>query len=79
VVKDERFYVHIMHQLGTEQDPYYIATIFGGDNGSGNWKKYLNEVKKLVNELSKKFSDVWIVDWWNDCLDDVYTLRVGVR
>lgn len=78
-MNDERFYLHIVHQLGTEQDPYYIATIFGGDNGPANWPKYLNQFKKLVNGLKKKFKMIWVIDLENDCLDDVYTLRIGVE
>ena len=78
-MNDERFYLHIVHQLGTEHDPYYIATIFGGDNGPANWPKYLNQFKKLVNELKKKFKMIWVIDLENDCLDDVYTLRIGVE
>ena len=78
-INDDRFYLHAVHELGTAADPYYIATIFGGDNGPAKWTKYLNNIKRLVNELSKKFKFVWIIDLENDCLDDVYTLRVGVE
>ena len=38
---------------------------------------YLSVVKKLAKKLMDVFGDCWLVDWSNDCLDDVWTVRLG--
>lgn len=68
-----------VHQV--EDGGHFIITIFGGCNGGGDNKKlvlYLAAVKKLVKRLVEKFGRVWLIDWDNDCLDDVWTLRLGL-
>lgn len=68
-----------VHQV--EDGGHFIITIFGGCNGGGDNKKlvlYLAAVKKLVKRLVEKFGHVWLIDWDNDCLDDVWTLRLGL-
>lgn len=61
-----------------------IVTVFGGANGGGianesNFKIYLAIVKKFVGKLldfnTDLFADAWLIDWDNDCCDDVWTLR----
>ena len=60
-----------------------IVTIFGGANGGGmqggcNLKYYLCLIRKLLEKLvgcCKPFADAWLIDWDNDCCDDVWTLR----
>ena len=72
------------------EDGHLIATIYGGANGGGfrgvetNWKFYLSLVRKFLGKLldynnGKMFKDVWMIDWDNDCLDDVWTLRLGLE
>lgn len=64
-----------------------IVTIFGGANGGGmrggcNLKHYLCLVRKLLEKLvgcCKPFSDAWLIDWDNDCADDVWTLRLVLQ
>ena len=64
-----------------------IVTIFGGANGGGmrggcNLKHYLCLVRKLLEKLvgcCKPFSDSWLIDWDNDCADDVWTLRLVLK
>lgn len=51
---------------------YKVLTIYGGFNGSGDWKVYLTQIRSIVEAF-----DGWIVDLVNDCLDDVWTLRIG--
>lgn len=58
---------------------HYIATLHGGCNGGGSikrWITYLAIIKKLVKKLLEKFGDVWLLDLKNDCLDDVWTVRI---
>lgn len=60
----------------------FIATLFGGCNGGGDYKNlifYLAAVKKFVKKVVEKFGKTWLVDWTNDCADDVWTLRVAFR
>lgn len=62
-------------------------TIFGGANGGGmqggcNLKHYLCLVRKLLEKLvgvCKPFADAWLIDWDNDCADDVWTLRFVLK
>lgn len=49
----------------------------GGHDGSGKFEAYLMLIRKFANLLSKRLNvDVWLLDWKNDCLDDVWTLRL---
>ena len=67
-------------------DGRLLVTVFGGANGGQmpgecNFKLYLAVVKKFINKLldghgdDQMFDDAWLVDWDNDCCDDVWTLR----
>lgn len=51
-------------------------TISGGANGSGDLVKYISLIKKLAKAMKERFADVWLLDWANDCCDDVWTLRL---
>ena len=72
------------------EDGHLIATIYGGANGGGlrgvesNWPFYMSLVRKFLGKLldydnGSFFKDVWMIDWDNDCCDDVWTLRLGIR
>lgn len=67
-------------------DGRLLVTVFGGANGGEmpgecSFKLYLALVKKFINKLldghsdDQMFEDAWLVDWDNDCCDDVWTLR----
>ena len=71
------------------EDGHLIATIYGGANGGGlrgvesNWPYYLSLVRKFLGRLlnydnGNMFNDVWLIDWNNDCCDDVWTLTLGI-
>ena len=72
------------------EDGHLIATVYGGANGGGlrghdesNWKFYLSLVRKFLSKIldynnGKFCRDVWLIDWDNDCADDVWTLRLGL-
>ena len=73
----DRLSLNSIHQV--DSDGHYIACIFGGANGGGpdhKWEIYLALVKKLVRKLNEKFGKVWLLDFDNDCCDDVWTLRL---
>ena len=63
-----------IHEI-SNQGSHYIVTLYGGLNGVGELFNYLNDVQYIVAQLD----DVWLIDWSNDCLDDVWVLRLGVR
>lgn len=60
-----------------EQQPegHYIATIYGGLNGCGSWDLYIRQIGMIIDSLQGS----WVIDLNNDCLDDVWTLRLGFR
>jgi hypothetical protein len=63
-----------IHEI-SKQGTHYIVTLYGGLNGRGDFFDYLSDVQHIVLQLD----NVWLIDWINDCLDDVWTLRIGVR
>jgi len=82
--KLERLGIDSVHMMSSGN---LIVTIFGGANGGGmvggcNLKHYLCLVRKLLEKLvgcCKPFSDSWLIDWDNDCCDDVWTLRLALE
>ena len=75
--------LHIGDVCKVEGKDYFIGILYGGDNGSSDpqkWLRYLESVKKLIAQMFKHgCGDVWLVDFNNDCLDDVFTLRIGFQ
>lgn len=68
-----------VYEVGAKK--HFIAVLHGGDNGSldrQKWLRYLESVKKFIAQMFKHgCGDVWLVDFINDCVDDVFTLRIG--
>lgn len=62
-----------------EKKDHTIITIYGGLNGFGDIFFYLYQVDRIVCELSADKKDVWLISWENDCADDVWYLKLGVR
>lgn len=63
-----------IHEI-SKQGTHYIVTLYGGLNGRSDFFDYLSDVQHIILQLD----NVWLIDWINDCLDDVWTLRIGVR
>lgn len=61
-----------------KQERYFVARIYGGLNGKGKWIEYNKYISKLFEEIEKDYH-CWMVQLLNDCLDDVFTLEIGVR
>lgn len=61
-----------------EKEDHDVITIYGGLNGRGDILYYLDQVKRIVCGLQKRYKDVWLVSWTNDCLDDVWHLKLGI-
>jgi hypothetical protein len=60
-----------------KRDQYLVVRFFGGLNGPGKWTEYMPPITKLINEISKEYH-CWLVQLVNDCIDDVFTLDIGV-
>ncbi len=60
-------------------DKFYIVKLYMGENGDGKWENYFSEMMNFVNNMKGKGYDIWMVDWINDCPDDVSTIRFGFR
>ena len=60
------------------QDTHYIIEISAGKNGPGDWIEYLADMISIFNNLKKYFNKVYLIDWKNDCADDVSYARVAV-
>lgn len=58
---------------------FYILSLYGGLNGRGQFLFYLEDVAKLIKKLTIRFDRVWLIDWKNDCPDDVFEIRLGMR
>ena len=78
--KEDRIYVWNVHKV--EGDGPYIVNFGGGANGGGEddkWLSYLSIVKKMAKKIFDEFGSVWLLDFDNDCCDDVWTLRLCFR
>ena len=62
-----------------EKKDHTIITIYGGLNGFGDIFFYLYQVDRIVCALSADRKEVWLISWENDCLDDVWTLKLGIK
>lgn len=58
---------------------YKIVEIYGGLNGTGDWEDYLNDLLDLLKLFKNEFKTVWIVDFYIDTLDDVWSVYYGIR
>ena len=54
-------------------ETHYIAEIYGGLNGNGEWTEYLDDIQYILLRIK----DSWIVDLSCDCADDVWILKIG--
>lgn len=60
-------------------EDYSIISICGGLNGCGDISYYLSQVERIVSELQKYCKDIWLINWINDCLDDIWYLKLGIN
>ena len=61
-----------------DPSPYYIVQIYGGLNGSGEWTDYFEDLTTMAKAL-ETIGHAWLIELENDCLDDVFTLTMGLR
>lgn len=56
---------------------YYVAHLYGGNNGHSDWPAYLKDISLVVEGLSKDYH-VWLIELKNDCPDDVFDVYIGL-
>lgn len=56
-----------------------VVDLSGGLNGNGEWKKYFSDLSELFELFYFNNLDVWVISLHNDCLDDIFYLKIGVR
>lgn len=54
---------------------HILIHISGGGNGPGRWQDYLGQIDSIV----RAFKGSYVVDIINDCPDDIWYLRLGLR
>ena len=65
-------------------DGHFIAELSGGTNGSPDERKilaYFAVVRKFCKKMldEKVVERIWLIDWKNDCADDVWYVRLGFK
>lgn len=53
--------------------------IAGGLNGCGRWEEYFSDISELVAMVRSKGVNMWLVEGYNDCLDDLFYLKFGLK
>lgn len=61
-----------------EESKFIRVVISGGENGLGKFSNYTLQLNLLANRLEEEFSEVWLIKWENDVLDDVWYLELGL-
>lgn len=59
-----------------------LVTFYGGDisstNKKGEWVKYLNALKELLEGLETEFDKVWLVDLNSGYVNDIFSVRIAI-
>lgn len=61
-----------------EESKFIRVVISGGENGLGKFSNYTSQINSLANKLEETFSEVWLIKWENDVLDDIWYLELGL-
>ncbi len=61
-----------------EESKFIRVIISGGENGLGKFSNYTLQLNSLANKLEETFSEVWLIKWENDVLDDIWYLELGL-
>ncbi len=62
-----------------KEEKFIKIIIAGGENGFGKLSNYTSDINSLAYKLEKEFSDVWLIKWENDVLDDIWYLELGIE
>lgn len=58
---------------------YLILDIYGGKGGTGVWIDYLDDIQTLFVNMRRAGYHVWLISLQNDCIDDVFELKIGIE
>lgn len=67
-----------LHDRTEYYAPYVVVEFYGGLNGSGNWFEYMKDITNMFDILQPEYN-CWLVNLENDCPDDLFTLKIGIR
>lgn len=56
-----------------------VLGLYGGYNGIGFWEKYFEDLGHVMHTLWENGYTVWLIDLYNDCLDDTFVAYFGIR
>lgn len=73
-VSSEKYPVSI--QSITNNGDHLVVELNGGSNGQNDWITYIKQVGSIIKKLQPTKS--WIINWDNDCTDDVWYLNLGI-
>lgn len=59
-------------EVKAEDKTFYIAELYGGLNGIGDWLDYMDELDILFEG-----TNCWMLDLTNDSADDVFVFKIG--
>ena len=74
----------IINGIGRTENRYgvVVVTFYGGDISSthkkGEWVKYLNALKDLIEGLETEFDKLWLVDLNAGYLNDIFSARIAI-
>lgn len=72
----EKYRIERLFIDSVEEFPdHFIVTLSGGLNGYGRFSNYLEDVKHIIDQ----FDQVCLIEWKNDCLDDIWTLKILIK
>lgn len=66
--------IRVVDVFNVNDGDYYVAKIYGGLNGRGDWSDYLEDIKSIIN-----FTPSYIIKLDVDVPDDVWTLYIGIH
>lgn len=81
-IKNERSNIYVFDEENfTEVDEYgtIVIALVGGLNGHGEWDNYFEDLANIVKKIKENGYDTWTIDLVNDCLDDVFTIKLGIK
>ena len=77
--KPNNFSLEKVYFVPNDVHPHYLISLNAGRNGDGKWVDYLTNLRDMFAQLGQIFENIWLVNWQNDCPDDVSTILVGAK
>ena len=80
---ENRFEPYDFYVTGNTFDngSHYIIRVYAGQNGSGNWNSYMQDMKLIFDNLTNNicnFKDAWLIEWKNSCGNDTSVALIGI-